>query len=131
MYFTKFGPCDEYQKDAYFKRRTETTTSRRRSGHMCRRKVRWRSSFPLRGPLPLIRPRTAIPFDRHMCPELHAPRGYIIGLVTICLPRVTIPCTRKRFRWYKVHLKTDFVPPKTFPRYIIPTTTKISTTKNT
>ena len=31
------------------------------------RKVRWRSSFPLRGPLPLIWPRMAIPFDRHMC----------------------------------------------------------------
>ena len=38
MYFTKFGPCDEYQKDAYFKRRTETTTSRRRPGHMYRSK---------------------------------------------------------------------------------------------
>ena len=31
--------------------------------HKCRRKVRWRSSFPLRGPLPLTRPRTAMPFD--------------------------------------------------------------------
>ena len=31
--------------------------------HKWRRKVRWRSSVPLRGPLPLTRPRTAMPFD--------------------------------------------------------------------
>ena len=38
------------------------------------RKVRWRSSFPLRGPLPFIWPRTAIPFDRHPAPGLFAPQ---------------------------------------------------------
>ena len=74
MYFTKFGPCDEYQKDAYFKRRTETTTSRRRSGHMCHRKVRWRSSSPLRGSPPLTWPRMAMPFDRPPASWLFAPR---------------------------------------------------------
>ena len=46
----------------------------RRLGIRCRRKVRWRSSFPLRGPLPLTRPRTAMPFDRHTCHGLFAPR---------------------------------------------------------
>ena len=29
-------------------------------------------------------------------------------------------CTRKRFRWYKTHQQTAFVPPKTFSRYKIP-----------
>ena len=39
-----------------------------------RRKVRWRSSFPLRGSPPLTWPRMAMPFDRPPASGLFAPR---------------------------------------------------------
>ena len=38
-------------------------------------------------------------------------------LITIYWSRAAIPCTRKRFKWYKMQQQTDFVPLKTFPRY--------------
>ena len=41
-------------------------------------------------------------------------------LIPICRPRVPIWCTRKRFKWYKMHLQTAFVPFKTFSWYKIP-----------
>ena len=48
----------------------ETLTSNHRPGAVCRRKVHWRSSSPLRGSPPLTGPRTAMPFDRHTVPGL-------------------------------------------------------------
>ena len=48
----------------------EMLTSNYRPGTVCRRKVRWRSSSPLRESPPLTGPRTAMPFDRHTVPGL-------------------------------------------------------------
>ena len=41
-------------------------------------------------------------------------------LIPICRQRVTIPCTRKRFKRYRMHLQNAFVLSKTFSRYKIP-----------
>ena len=59
---SRAGPLSDYKVAV-------DASVRRRSGRMCRRKVRWRSSSPLRGSPPLTRPRTAMPFGGTCAPS--------------------------------------------------------------
>ena len=59
---SRAGPLSDYKVAV-------DASVRRRSGRMCRRKVRWRSSSPLRGSPPRTRPRTAMPFGGTCAPS--------------------------------------------------------------